>query len=56
MAPLAAVPVADHEEAVALLAERLLPGDVVLVKASRGVGLDRVVERLVALGGRGASG
>jgi UDP-N-acetylmuramoyl-tripeptide--D-alanyl-D-alanine ligase len=52
------------DEANALLAEELRPGDIVLVKASRGIGLDRVavplVERLgatllvpVASGGQG---
>jgi UDP-N-acetylmuramoyl-tripeptide--D-alanyl-D-alanine ligase len=37
---------ADVDEAVALLSPRLRPGDAVLVKASRSVGLERVVERL----------
>lgn len=37
---------ASPEEALALLREALRPGDVVLVKASRRVGLDRLVEGL----------
>ncbi|MGI8921153.1 MAG: UDP-N-acetylmuramoyl-tripeptide--D-alanyl-D-alanine ligase [Solirubrobacteraceae bacterium] len=40
--------VADAEEAAALLAGLLRGGDTVLVKASRGVGLERVAESLVA--------
>jgi UDP-N-acetylmuramoyl-tripeptide--D-alanyl-D-alanine ligase len=39
-------PVADAEEAAALAGELLEPGDVVLVKASRGVGLELVCETL----------
>jgi UDP-N-acetylmuramoyl-tripeptide--D-alanyl-D-alanine ligase len=38
----------DHEAASEVLLSRLAPGDTVLVKASRGAGLERVVERLVA--------
>jgi UDP-N-acetylmuramoyl-tripeptide--D-alanyl-D-alanine ligase len=38
--------VADAGEAAALLPEVLEPGDVVLVKASRGVGLEVVAEAL----------
>ena len=46
------VPVADPAAAVALVAGEVRPGDVVLVKASRGVELERVVEGLVeVLGG-----
>ena len=46
------VHVPDREAALAVLIDRLRPGDVVLVKASRGVELDRLVEALVAgLGG-----
>ncbi len=45
------VPAADADAAVALLAGELRPGDVVLVKASRGVELERVVDGLLgALG------
>ncbi len=42
--------VLDAEEAAALLPELVLPGDVVLVKASRGVGLEVVTEALQAAG------
>jgi UDP-N-acetylmuramoyl-tripeptide--D-alanyl-D-alanine ligase len=46
------LPVADAGAAVDALRDRLRPGDVVLVKASRGVELERVVDALVAsLGG-----
>ena len=38
--------VADAGEAAALLPELVTPGDVVLVKASRGVGLEVVTEAL----------
>ncbi len=38
----------DVEAAVALLREQLRPGDVVLVKASRSAGLERVAEALLA--------
>jgi UDP-N-acetylmuramoyl-tripeptide--D-alanyl-D-alanine ligase len=38
--------VADAEEAAALVPELIGPGDVVLVKASRGVGLERVTKAL----------
>lgn len=49
--------VPDRETAVRALLDLLRPGDVVLVKASRGVALDRLVDELVAaLGGDGASG
>jgi UDP-N-acetylmuramoyl-tripeptide--D-alanyl-D-alanine ligase len=37
----------DAESALALLAAEVVPGDVVLVKASRSIGLDRLVERLL---------
>jgi len=46
LAPVQAV--ATAEEAVAVLERSLQPGDVVLVKGSRGVGLDRTVAALVA--------
>jgi UDP-N-acetylmuramoyl-tripeptide--D-alanyl-D-alanine ligase len=39
--------VVDADEAAELLGRLLRPGDVVLVKGSRGVALDRTVERLV---------
>lgn len=39
--------VEQTEQAVTLLADRLAPGDVVLVKASRAAGLERVAEELV---------
>jgi len=40
-------PVADAAQATALLAAELAPGDVVLVKASRAAGLDRVAAALL---------
>jgi UDP-N-acetylmuramoyl-tripeptide--D-alanyl-D-alanine ligase len=43
-----AVRVADRDAALGVLRERLEPGDVVLVKASRGVALEWIVESLVA--------
>jgi UDP-N-acetylmuramoyl-tripeptide--D-alanyl-D-alanine ligase len=43
--------VADAGEAAALVPELLEPGDVVLVKASRGIGLELVGEALTALEG-----
>lgn len=43
-----AVQVGTVEEAVALLGRSVQPGDVVLVKASRAVGLDRVADALCA--------
>ena len=43
-----AYPVADAGEAAALLPELLAPGDAVLVKASRGVGLEVVCRALQA--------
>ena len=39
--------VADAAQAAALVAELVRPGDTVLVKASRGVGLEAVAEALV---------
>ena len=48
MAPAAATAPADKDEALALLRAELRPGDVVLVKASRGLTLDTVAEALVA--------
>jgi UDP-N-acetylmuramoyl-tripeptide--D-alanyl-D-alanine ligase len=43
----AAVSVRDVDEATALIAGELRPGDVVLVKASRGAGLERVAAALL---------
>ncbi len=45
------VHVADVEGAIALLREQLQPDDVVLVKGSRAVGLERVAEALLTGGG-----
>jgi len=42
--------VADAHEAAALAGELVAPGDVVLVKGSRGVGLEVVAQRLAAAG------
>jgi UDP-N-acetylmuramoyl-tripeptide--D-alanyl-D-alanine ligase len=42
------LPVADAEDALVTLAGWLAPGDVVLVKASRGIALERVVDGLVS--------
>jgi UDP-N-acetylmuramoyl-tripeptide--D-alanyl-D-alanine ligase len=44
----AVVSVIDRDQARDVLLERLTPGDVVLVKASRGIELDRLVDDLVA--------
>ncbi len=41
------VEVGDRAEALAALEERLQPGDVVLVKASRGIELDLLVDAMV---------
>jgi UDP-N-acetylmuramoyl-tripeptide--D-alanyl-D-alanine ligase len=48
MAPDAVVSVDDAAAALALLRERLRPGDRVLCKASRRIALDRLVDRLLA--------
>jgi UDP-N-acetylmuramoyl-tripeptide--D-alanyl-D-alanine ligase len=40
--------VASNKEAVEASLQRIRPGDLVLVKGSRGIGLDLVVERLRA--------
>jgi UDP-N-acetylmuramoyl-tripeptide--D-alanyl-D-alanine ligase len=40
--------VPDREQAIAEVLGRVRPGDLVLVKGSRGIGLDAVVERLKA--------
>jgi UDP-N-acetylmuramoyl-tripeptide--D-alanyl-D-alanine ligase len=42
------VHVSDVDAAAAWLAEQVRPGDVVLVKASRGARLDRVADALLA--------
>ena len=47
------VEVGDRAAALAALEERLQPGDVVLVKASRGIELDLLVDALVESRGRG---
>ena len=50
------VSVRDRAEALDVLRTILMPGDVVLVKASRGIELDLLVDDLVAaLGGPGAA-
>lgn len=46
-----AVRTVDTEEAAAIARTLLAPGDVVLVKASRGVGAERVVQAIVGEGG-----
>jgi UDP-N-acetylmuramoyl-tripeptide--D-alanyl-D-alanine ligase len=46
-APEQSLVVPDVEAAVALLRAELAPGDVVLVKASRSAGLDRVATALL---------
>jgi UDP-N-acetylmuramoyl-tripeptide--D-alanyl-D-alanine ligase len=43
---------ADLEQGWDLLADLMAPGDVVLVKGSRVVGLERLAERLVEEAGR----
>jgi UDP-N-acetylmuramyl pentapeptide synthase len=40
--------VATFEDTVALLLKRLAPGDALLVKGSRGMRMERVVDALVA--------
>ena len=47
----AAVRAADAAEAAELAPQLVNPGDVVLVKASRSVGAERVVESLIHAGG-----
>jgi UDP-N-acetylmuramoyl-tripeptide--D-alanyl-D-alanine ligase len=48
MARAAVVHVETSDEAAEVCLERMRPGDLVLVKGSRGIGTDRVVERLKA--------
>jgi UDP-N-acetylmuramoyl-tripeptide--D-alanyl-D-alanine ligase len=47
------VHVSDAQAAVDLLRSELRPGDVVLVKASRSVGLESVAQALVETGAEG---
>ncbi len=47
--------VADQQAALELLADRLSPGDVVLVKASHSIGLERLALALAEAGGRSRS-
>lgn len=47
-APDHAVLVPDADAAIALLRSAIVPGDVILVKASRSIGLERVAQALVA--------
>ena len=48
--------VSDVGAAIGLLRERVRPGDVVLVKASRSVGLERVAEALLSVSGDAVDG
>jgi UDP-N-acetylmuramoyl-tripeptide--D-alanyl-D-alanine ligase len=48
MRPDAVIPVATRDEAAEVALARIRPGDLVLVKGSRGIGTDLVVERLKA--------
>jgi UDP-N-acetylmuramoyl-tripeptide--D-alanyl-D-alanine ligase len=57
MSPAAVVTVPDRDAARTALLATLEPGDVVLVKASRGIALDVLVDELVAaLGGAARAG
>jgi UDP-N-acetylmuramoyl-tripeptide--D-alanyl-D-alanine ligase len=47
------VHVSDTEAAIDLLRSELRPGDVVLVKASRAVGLERIAQALLDCSGEG---
>jgi UDP-N-acetylmuramoyl-tripeptide--D-alanyl-D-alanine ligase len=47
--------VVDRDEALRILCALLRPGDAVLIKASRGVELDVLVDRLLAVAGRDAA-
>jgi UDP-N-acetylmuramoyl-tripeptide--D-alanyl-D-alanine ligase len=55
MEPARVTRVRDAETALEALPPRLRDGDVVLVKASRGIGLDRVVDGLRREYGRAAT-
>ena len=46
MAPARVVEVLDGDAALEALRPRLAPGDIVLIKASRGLALDRLVDDL----------
>jgi UDP-N-acetylmuramoyl-tripeptide--D-alanyl-D-alanine ligase len=53
-APLQAEQFSNHEQVLHRLKEMVRPGDRILFKASRAVGLDQIVDRLRAVGERGS--